>query len=184
MCLRSRMEHDMEQNINSCFCDCNHVRVQNQMPPCYWISSPNFSRGCLKTTLMLMLGMLWRVTRLRGWCPRLTRICLCQSSSGTECSCSRCTWSGLSILISSARQSLWLVLSDVSATMHYVLYVCVCCLHIIILSKGLSVNHVESYLLSFSYLPVTVAALKPLGALAILGEPPASGASADVTCKI
>ena len=90
----------------------------------------------------LMLRMLWRMTRLRGWCPRLRRICLCQSSSGTECSCSRCTWSGLSILISSARQSLWLVLSDVSATMHYVLYVCVCCLHIIILSKGLSVNHV------------------------------------------
>ena len=114
------------------------------MTPCYWISSPNFSRGCLKRTLMMMLGMLWRVTRLRGWCPRLRRICRGQSSSGTECSCSRCTWSGLSILISSARQSLWLVLSAVSTTMHYVLYVCVCCccLHIIILSKGLSVNHV------------------------------------------
>ena len=35
-----------------------------------------------------------------------------------------------------------------------------------------------------SYLPVTVAALKPLGALAILGQPPAPGASADVSCKI
>lgn len=152
------------------------------LTPCFWISTPNFCRGCEEKTLMLILGGDWRGSEddIRG---RDASVAV-RVAAELSVAATRAPGQRLSILIFPARQSLWLVLSDVSSTMHYVLYVCVCCLHIIISWKAVSVNVNVHHIFLFSYLPIAVAALEPLGALAVLGQPPTSGAPANITFNI
>ena len=161
------------------YCEYYHVRVRiGLLTPCYWISIPNFCRGCSEKTLMLMLWEDWRGSEddIRGWDASVAvRVAAELSVAATRAPGQR-----LSILIFPARQSPWLVLSDVWSTMHYVLYMSASAVYILLYREKLNVHPI----FLFSFLPITVAALEPLGALAVLGQSPTSGAPTNITFNI